>query len=48
MNFDPAQMIQAGGTILVIVLQALVLYVFYGVLERFAGERAVQKLTRDD
>lgn len=48
MNIDPTQMIQAGGIILVIVLLALALYVVYGALERIAGRRAMNKLTRDD
>ena len=48
MNFDPAQMMQAGGIVLAIVAQALVLYVVYGALEKLAGDRAMDRITRED
>jgi len=37
---------QAAGLIGIVLLEAMVLYVAYGVLERAVGKRLIQRLTR--
>lgn len=42
------QILRAAGTILVVLIQAILLYVGYGALENLVGDRAMEKIDPDD
>lgn len=45
---DFGQMLRAAGIILVVLIQAILLYIVYGVVERLVGARAMDKIDPDD